>query len=97
MTASVSEAPRIALAAQAPLAPGPPLNLFKLFARNPAMAEAMTGWGRYELSRSLSLSMRQRELVIDRVSARCGAEYEWGVHVAYFAAPVGLDHGRSRH
>ena len=70
---------------------GPPINLFKLFARNLPMAEAMTGWGSYELSRRLSLSMRQRELVIDRVTARCGAEYEWGVHVAYFAERVGLE------
>jgi alkylhydroperoxidase family enzyme len=50
----------------------------------------MVGWGRYELSRNLSLSMRQRELVIDRVTARCGAEYEWGVHIAFFAQRVGL-------
>jgi alkylhydroperoxidase family enzyme len=34
--------------------------------------------------------MRQRELVIDRVTARCGCEYEWGVHVAFFAERVGL-------
>ena len=70
---------------------GPPINLFRLFSRNVPMAEAMTGWGSYELSKRLSLSMRQRELVIDRVTARCGAEYEWGVHVAFFADRVGLD------
>ena len=34
--------------------------------------------------------MRDREIVIDRVCARCGCEYEWGVHVAYFAGRVGL-------
>jgi len=90
MDASVSEAPRIALAEAALPEMGPPINLFKLFARNRAMAEAMTGWGGYELSRRLSLSMRQREVVIDRVTARCGAEYEWGVHVAYFGERVGL-------
>ena len=90
MTASVSEAPRIALADAALPAMGPPINLFKLFARNLPMAEAMTGWGSYELSRRLSLSMRQRELVIDRVTARCGAEYEWGVHLAYFGSRIGL-------
>jgi alkylhydroperoxidase family enzyme len=90
MPASVSEAPRIPLAETALPEMGPPINLFKLFARNRPMAEAMTGWGRYELSKRLSLSMRQRELVIDRVTARCGAEYEWGVHVAYFGERVGL-------
>ena len=92
MTASVFEAPRIALAGEALPAMGPPINLFKLFARNLPMAEAMVGWGSYELSKRLSLSMRQRELVIDRVTARCGAEYEWGVHVEQFAERVGLTH-----
>lgn len=82
-------------AAQEPLArmtpPGTePIALFRMFARHPVMAEAMTGWGRYELGRTLSLSRRQREIVIDRTCARCGCEYEWGVHVAYFAERVGF-------
>lgn len=68
----------------------PPIALFRTFARNLPMTQAMNGWGGYELSRRLSLSMRQRELVIDRVTARCRCEYEWGVHVAFFADPVGL-------
>jgi alkylhydroperoxidase family enzyme len=68
----------------------PPIALFRTFARNLPMAEAMNGWGSYELSRRLSLSMRQRELVIDRVTARCGCEYEWGVHVLFFADRVAL-------
>jgi alkylhydroperoxidase family enzyme len=90
MPASISESPRIALAAESLAEMGPPINLFKLFARNRAMAEAMTHWGSYELSRRLTLSMRQRELIIDRVTARCGAEYEWAVHVAHFGPRVGL-------
>jgi 4-carboxymuconolactone decarboxylase len=28
--------------------------------------------------------------VIDRVCARCGCEYEWGVHVVSFGQAVGL-------
>jgi alkylhydroperoxidase family enzyme len=68
----------------------PPIALFRTFARNLPMARAMHGWGGYELSRRLSLSMRQRELVIDRVTARCRCEYEWGVHVAFFADRVGI-------
>jgi alkylhydroperoxidase family enzyme len=68
----------------------PPIALFRTFARNLPMNEAMGPWGGYELSRDLSLSLRQRELVIDRVTARCGAEYEWGVHVAFFSAKAGL-------
>src|SRR5271157_6248520 len=69
----------------------PPIALFRTVARNLPMAEAMTLWGRYELSRSLSLSLRDREIVIDRTCARCGCEYEWGVHVAFFAERARLD------
>ncbi|MEV0761679.1 carboxymuconolactone decarboxylase family protein [Nocardia sp. NPDC050435] len=68
----------------------PPLTLFRLFARKPVMAEAMHGWGGYALSRELSLSLRERELVIDRTCARCGCEYEWGVHLAFFAERAGI-------
>ena len=83
--------PEIAAVLEPMMPPGvPPIALFRTFARNPAMAEAMHGWGSYELSRRLSLTMRQRELVIDRTCARCGCEYEWGVHVAFFAERVGL-------
>jgi alkylhydroperoxidase family enzyme len=55
------------------------------------MTEAMHGWGSYELSRGLTLSLRDREIVIDRTCARCSCEYEWGVHVAFFAERAGLD------
>lgn len=68
----------------------PPIALFRTFVRNLPMTGAMGGWGSYELSKHLSLSMRQRELVIDRVTARCGCEYEWGVHLMFFAERVGL-------
>ena len=37
-----------------------------------------------------SIPLREREIVIDRACARCGCEYEWGVHVAFFAERVGL-------
>ncbi len=77
------------LAAMMP--PGvPPIALFRTFARNLPMTDAMSGWGGYELSRRLSLPMRDREIIIDRTCARCGCEYEWGVHVAFFAERVGL-------
>jgi alkylhydroperoxidase family enzyme len=69
----------------------PPIALFRTFAHNLAMTKAMHGWGSYELSKALSLSLRDREIVIDRTCARCGCEYEWGVHVAYFAARAELD------
>lgn len=69
---------------------GPRISLFRVFARRPALARGLAGWGRYYLSRESSLSLRQRELVIDRVVALCGADYEWGVHVAAYAARVEL-------
>jgi alkylhydroperoxidase family enzyme len=68
----------------------PPILLFRTFVKNEAMTAAMGSWGRYELSRQLSLGMRDREIVIDRTCARCRCEYEWGVHVAFFAERVGL-------
>jgi alkylhydroperoxidase family enzyme len=74
----------------------PPIRLFRTLVRNPAMAKAMEGWGRYELGRHLSLPMRDREIVIDRTCARCGCEYEWGVHVAFFAERVGLTEAQIR-
>ena len=83
--------PAVAAVLEPMMPPGvPPIALFRTFARNPAMATAMQGWGSYELGRHLSLSMRQREIVIDRTCARCGCEYEWGVHVLFFADRVGF-------
>jgi alkylhydroperoxidase family enzyme len=76
---------------EAMMPPGvPPILLFRTFARNLPMATAMHGWGSYALSKQLSLSMRDREIVIDRTCARCRCEYEWGVHVAFFADRVGF-------
>lgn len=66
------------------------LALFRMLAHNPELAERMTGWGGYLLGRKASLSLRDREVVINRVCARCKAEYEWGVHVAAFAQAAKL-------
>ncbi|MEU9020161.1 carboxymuconolactone decarboxylase family protein [Actinomadura sp. NPDC048394] len=70
---------------------GPPIALFRVLARRPERAHGVHGWGRYYLSRRTALSLRHRELVIDRTTVRCGAEYEWGVHIAVFAGKAGLD------
>ena len=80
------------LAAMMP--PGqPPIGLFRTFAKNLPMAEAATDGSRYELGRGLSLTLREREIVILRTCARCSCEYEWGVHLMVFADRAGL--GRS--
>jgi len=72
--------------------PGAPnvLALFRTLAVNPVMAERMMPWGGYLLGAKASLPLRDREVVIDRVCARCGAEYEWGVHVTAFAGTAGF-------
>lgn len=70
----------------------PPIGLFRMFARNLPMTGAMHGWGRYELGRQLTLTARDREIVIDRTCALCGCSYEWGVHVMTYAERVGLTH-----
>lgn len=83
--------PAVASCLAAMMPPGqPPIRLFRTLAHNLTMTDAMRGWGAYELGRTLSLSMREREIVIDRTCARCGCEYEWGVHTAFFAERVRL-------
>lgn len=83
--------PEVAERLDAMMPPGvPPIALFRTMVRNLPMTTAMGGWGTYELSKRLSLSMRDREIVIDRTCARCGCEYEWGVHVMMFAGRAGL-------
>lgn len=59
----------------------PPLNLFRTVARNPRVLQRMMAGGLLDRG---SMSLRARELMILRTCVRCGAEYEWGVHVARF-------------
>src|SRR4051812_33351902 len=66
------------------------LALFRVLAVNPKLLERMSSWGGYLLGASASLSLRDREVVINRVCARCGAEYEWGVHVSAFGGAAGF-------
>ena len=71
----------------------PPLVLFTTLARDQRLFDRFMNGGLLDRGH---LTMRQRELVIDRVTARCGSEYEWGVHVAFFARRVGLDDVQQR-
>jgi alkylhydroperoxidase family enzyme len=64
----------------------PPLNLFRTVARNPRVLQRMMAGGLLDRG---SIPLRTRELMILRTCARCGAEYEWGVHVASFGAKAG--------
>ena len=72
-----------------------PLALFRTFARDLPLSAAIHPLGRFMLSGrdrgGAAFDLRTRELVIDRVTARCGCEYEWGVHVTGYGAKAGLD------
>jgi alkylhydroperoxidase family enzyme len=61
----------------------PPIGLFRTVAHNPRVLQRMMAGGLLDRG---SISLRARELMILRTCARCGAEYEWGVHVAGFGA-----------
>jgi alkylhydroperoxidase family enzyme len=65
----------------------PPLLLFTTLARDRRLFFKFFNSGLLDRG---NLTIRQREIVIDRVTASCGAEYEWGVHVSVFAAKAGL-------
>jgi alkylhydroperoxidase family enzyme len=65
----------------------PPLKLFKTLAHNPRI---LTKFRQSNLLDRGSIERQDREIVILRTCARCGAEYEWGVHVAFFAGRFGL-------
>lgn len=73
-----------------PGATAPPLALFRTIAKHERLSERMRGLGATFLGRGSLVPAKTRELLILRTCARCGAEYEWGVHVAAFAAAVGL-------
>lgn len=66
------------------------LALFRVMAVNPALAERTLDLGRYLLGRKAAIGLREREIVILRVCARCGAEYEWSVHWTGFADAAGF-------
>ncbi|MGH3552493.1 MAG: carboxymuconolactone decarboxylase family protein [Mycobacterium sp.] len=65
----------------------PPLVLFTTLARDRRLFFKFFNSGLLDRGH---LTIRQREIVIDRVTAACGAEYEWGVHVAVYAAKAKL-------
>ena len=70
-------------------APVDPLRLFRIFVKHPALADAMQPLGAHLLG-APAVAGRERELLILRTCARCGSEYEWGVHVTAFARRFGL-------
>ena len=71
----------------------PPLGLFRTLAYNPRVLR------KFRLGSLLdrgSLGLREREIAILRTCWLCRSEYEWGVHVAVFAARAGLSAAQVR-
>src|ERR1700674_4887456 len=65
----------------------PPLTLFRV------VAPSARAWEKFRAGSLLNrgpLSLREREIVIDRTCALTSCEYEWGVHVTTFAAAAHL-------
>jgi len=64
-----------------------PLALFRVMARSSRLLPRFMRGGVLDKG---PVPSRDREMVIHRTTARCGAEYEWGVHVNAFGRPLGL-------
>ena len=64
-----------------------PLLLFRTNARDQRLFRRFMAGGLLDKG---TLSLREREIAIDRTCARCGAKYELGVHIAFFAERVGF-------
>ena len=65
----------------------PRMMLFRVVAGN------ARAWDKFRAASLLDggpLTLREREIVIDRTCALTKCEYEWGVHVAIFANAAGL-------
>ncbi|MFO1255066.1 MAG: carboxymuconolactone decarboxylase family protein [Sphingomonadaceae bacterium] len=65
-----------------------PLALFR------AMARTERSWEKFRGGSMLDtrlVTLREREIVIDRTCARTRCEWEWGVHIMAFADKAGFD------
>jgi alkylhydroperoxidase family enzyme len=67
-----------------------PLVLFRTLARNPRIYRKFNAGGLLDRG---ALTLRQREIAINRTCALTANAYEWGVHIAFFAARAGFNDG----
>ena len=67
----------------------PPFKLFTVLARDERLLLRFTGSAVGYLQPS-HVTVRPREVLLLRVTARCRCAYEWGMRVHYFAAQAGL-------
>lgn len=64
-----------------------PIRLFRVLAKNPRLLRRVRKGGLLDPG---AVSLRHRELMILRTTALTRAEYEWGVHVMFFAEAAKL-------
>ncbi len=64
-----------------------PLVLFRVMAKSERLFPRFMRAGVLDKG---PVPIRDREVVIHRTTARCRAEYEWGVHANAFGRPLGL-------
>jgi 4-carboxymuconolactone decarboxylase len=67
-----------------------PLNLFRTIAHHDVLLDRFRQIGSSLLSFG-RLPADEREIVIHRTTALCGAGYEWGVHATVFAEQAGIE------
>jgi alkylhydroperoxidase family enzyme len=83
--------PEIAAAFDQVMRGAPPIVLFRTVARNPRVLQRMFAGSLLDRG---SIPLRWRELAILRTCARCGAEYEWGVHISIYGGKAGWTPGQ---
>ncbi|MEX3758779.1 carboxymuconolactone decarboxylase family protein [Mycobacteroides abscessus] len=72
------------------LAAGPLPTFFALAARFPALGETLVHLRAF-IHTIPGLPLRQRELIVHRLTARLDNEYEWSLHAASYGERAGLD------
>lgn len=72
-----------------------PLNLFRTVAHNHAVLERFRTIGAYILNFG-RVEPVDREVLLHRTCARCGCEYEWGVHAVAYGRPLGMSEEQLR-
>jgi len=70
-----------------------PLVLFTTLARDERLFDRFFASGLLDRG---NLTLREREIVIDRTTAQCDSEYEWGVHVSIFGPKAELTEAQVR-
>ena len=88
--------PQVAETLRRMMPPGvEPLRLFRTVAHNPVVLERFRTIGAYILNFG-RVDALDREILLHRTCARCGCEYEWGIHAVAYGRPLGLSEDQLR-